>query len=432
MGSSSSRPPWVTTATRKAFASSVVGFPLCPFAASGCRWRACTVWSSTTRAGWRVRWRTSWTGTLAAKFAFLAGPEKSVESNQRLAGARLALHERGLELDPRQIFYGNFTATAGRTGAKALLDRGRRVDAIVAANDDMGLGALTELIERGVRVPDEVKVCGFDDIHAADYARPALSSLRQPMWWLGSRAVDAILDQIEGRDVPLLQAGALEFVRRESCGCGQKVVASVRPPGAKEETESCFPSSSDRPRSRTSSKLLALRMNASAMSPRRRAIPPFLLGSSACCPLPTVQLQPLVVPSAATVPSGGAPPSGPTGRSSAPPPVAAEASSVDDEPPEPDCAPGKVPAPPTPCWPPEAEIPPVALAPPTATAPPTPVSPPLPDTLEVLPPVSAHSLLKRGIDDPSDTAQCVANTQGPAATSRSGPSRKQEVAGGDF
>lgn len=166
-----------------------------------------------------------------SRLAFFAGPRSSEESNQRLAGFRAAHAKHGLEVNDRLIVYGNFTRNAGIDGMRRLLARGEAFDAVVAANDNTALGCLEALDEAGIHVPRDVMVCGFDDINSAHFARPTLSTLRQPMWWMGERAVDSILKQIAGEDVPLLSAGPVEFVRRESCGCGYQVAVTVHPSG---------------------------------------------------------------------------------------------------------------------------------------------------------------------------------------------------------
>ena len=165
------------------------------------------------------------------RIAFLAGQSSSSESNQRLAGYRKAHASVGLSVDDSLIVYGDFTVASGVAGMRTLLRRGEAFDAIAAANDNMALGALDALEEAGIHVPRDVMVCGFDDINSAHFARPSLSTLRQPMWWLGERAVDSILKQLAGEEVPLVAAGPVEFVRRESCGCGYQVALTVHPSG---------------------------------------------------------------------------------------------------------------------------------------------------------------------------------------------------------
>ncbi|HET9955168.1 MAG TPA: substrate-binding domain-containing protein, partial [Polyangiaceae bacterium] len=156
------------------------------------------------------------------RIALIAGPETSVESDLRIEGYRAALERRGLTVDESLIAHGTFTLPSGRDCMIELMQRGVSFDAVVSANDDMALGAMDVLRESNLRVPRDLLVLGFDDINSAHFARPPLSTLRQPIWWMGESAVDSILRQLRGEAVPLVQAGAVELVRRESCGCGYR------------------------------------------------------------------------------------------------------------------------------------------------------------------------------------------------------------------
>jgi len=163
------------------------------------------------------------------RIAFIAGPRASAESNLRLLGYQNAHNDRGLTVDPELLRYGDFTLPSGVVAMRDLMALGSGFDAVIAANDDMALGALDVLQDAGVHVPRDVVVSGFDDINSAHFARPSLSTLRQPMWWLGEQAVDRILRQLAGEPVPLLEAGPVDFVRRESCGCGYQVGITLSP-----------------------------------------------------------------------------------------------------------------------------------------------------------------------------------------------------------
>jgi phosphoserine phosphatase RsbU/P len=151
--------------------------------------------------------------------AFIAGPKASPESNERLAGYRQVLVSHGIELRDELVEYGEFTLPSGRSAMRRLLDRNVKFDAVVAANDYMALATIEVLRSAGLRVPDDVSVCGFDDVNAAACATPSLSSLRQPLWQLGAQAVQTLRDVWAGRPVPACTSTPLVLVVRESCGC---------------------------------------------------------------------------------------------------------------------------------------------------------------------------------------------------------------------
>jgi DNA-binding LacI/PurR family transcriptional regulator len=92
-----------------------------------------------------------------------------------------------------RIAYGDFTEAAGYRGMKLLLDQTPEIDGVFVASDLMGMGALRALREIGRRVPGDVAVVGFDDAPLAQYADPALTTVRQPVELLGQEMVRLLL-----------------------------------------------------------------------------------------------------------------------------------------------------------------------------------------------------------------------------------------------
>ncbi|MBN2193298.1 MAG: SpoIIE family protein phosphatase [Polyangiaceae bacterium] len=165
------------------------------------------------------------------RIAFIAAEPGVHESELRLQGFRRAHADRGLSVDERLIDHGDFTMVGGTAAMRRLMSRGIEFDAVLAANDYMALAAVDVLRAHGRKVPGDVLVSGFDDISVAPCARPSLSTLRQPIWWLAGEAVRSILSQLDGEEVAPLASGAIELVRRESCGCGMQAAESVMPVG---------------------------------------------------------------------------------------------------------------------------------------------------------------------------------------------------------
>ena len=165
------------------------------------------------------------------RIAFIAGQPDSPESNLRLRGYRRALEEFGIPFDAKLVEHGEFTTYTGEAALLRILERGESFDAVAAANDYMAMAVIDELVRRGVRVPEDVVVLGFDDIGAASCTRPSLTTLRQPLWSLGALAIDNVLRQMGGETVPLRQTSALEVVLRESCGCSGHMPATLEPSG---------------------------------------------------------------------------------------------------------------------------------------------------------------------------------------------------------
>jgi sigma-B regulation protein RsbU (phosphoserine phosphatase) len=154
------------------------------------------------------------------KIAFVRGPEGNQEAEQRLKIFREVLLEHGVRPDPDLIMPGDFSRDAGARAVYQLLDRdGLSFEALVGANDDTALGALKAFQERHIRVPDEVMVVGFDDIEESCFSAPPLTTVRQPLYEMGSKAVETLIGLIEGRSAPETIVVPATITIRQSCGC---------------------------------------------------------------------------------------------------------------------------------------------------------------------------------------------------------------------
>jgi LacI family transcriptional regulator len=152
--------------------------------------------------------------------AFVAGPHRSPDSEERFAGFRLAMRAAGLACPAKPHAVGNFTATGGAAAVRALLADRRPPDAVVCGNDQMAIGALDVLAEVRLRVPADVAVTGFDDVALARHVRPPLTTVAQPMREIGAEAVRIVLARLvdpgaDRRAVVL----STDLVLRRSCGC---------------------------------------------------------------------------------------------------------------------------------------------------------------------------------------------------------------------
>ncbi len=115
---------------------------------------------------------------------FVGGPASNEEASSRLQTFREVLAAHGVEYDPLRIVVGDFSTESGSAAARTLLDDRRllsqRTSAVFAANDSTAMGVIAELARRGLRVPDDVAVIGFDDVEQARYSSPPLTTVRQP------------------------------------------------------------------------------------------------------------------------------------------------------------------------------------------------------------------------------------------------------------
>lgn len=150
------------------------------------------------------------------EIAFLAGPADSPDAEQRWEGVSTAL--AAAERDPAavRVLRGDFTRASGRRAGEDLLRDGVPA-ALIAANDQMALGAMDVFRTAGVRVPDDVLVTGFDGIEAATLVSPPLTTIRQPMIELGRAAVQVLARRLEQPDAPPLTTRLpLQILLRES------------------------------------------------------------------------------------------------------------------------------------------------------------------------------------------------------------------------
>jgi LacI family transcriptional regulator len=128
------------------------------------------------------------------KIGVIGGPPLVTTSRDRLEGFRSGLRDAGIALPPQQIAAGDFSRDGGARAAIELIERDPEITVIFALNDLMAVGALAALRERGIAIPDQIAVVGFDDIPLAADLTPALTTVRVPMIEMGARAMTLALE----------------------------------------------------------------------------------------------------------------------------------------------------------------------------------------------------------------------------------------------
>ena len=147
------------------------------------------------------------------RIATITGPLEFPSADYRLRGYEAALVRAGVARDPQLIEHGrDWGLTAGQQAAHELLDRGVAFTAIFAHSDLIAIGAMQALRERGLRVPNDVSVIGYDDIPVAGFMEPALTTIRQPMREVGELAAGIVLDVLAG-DEALERRPAVHLLR---------------------------------------------------------------------------------------------------------------------------------------------------------------------------------------------------------------------------
>ena len=132
------------------------------------------------------------------RIAHIAGPQDHADSVERLKGYRKALEDGGIPFDPKLVVVADFHEPSGAQAINQLLDTKQSFTAVFASNDQSAYGARLALYQRGIRVPEDVSLIGFDDLPGSRYVIPPLSTIHQPVYELGQAAARVLLKLIEG------------------------------------------------------------------------------------------------------------------------------------------------------------------------------------------------------------------------------------------
>lgn len=149
------------------------------------------------------------------RIAHITGILSHPDAVARREGYLAALADARLTADPHLLIEGAFTEQSGLLAVEMLLARGRSFSAIFAANDQTAYGVRLALARRGIRVPDDVSLVGFDDLPYSAYAMPPLTAIRQPAQEIGALAAQAMLRLLRG-EPPDLPRVEVELLIRES------------------------------------------------------------------------------------------------------------------------------------------------------------------------------------------------------------------------
>jgi LacI family transcriptional regulator len=149
------------------------------------------------------------------RIACIAGDPLHPDAVERLRGYREALEQAGIKYESGLVAPGQFHEESGRLAMEHLLASRQRFTAVFASNDQMAFGAALALHRRGLRVPDDLSLVGFDDLAGANYAIPPLSTVHQPGYELGRITAQAMLQLLAG-EKPSVAMPAPRFIARES------------------------------------------------------------------------------------------------------------------------------------------------------------------------------------------------------------------------
>ncbi|MDC0682945.1 substrate-binding domain-containing protein [Sorangium atrum] len=164
-----------------------------------------------------------------------AGHMAHEDIRQRFQAYRDALEERGISFDPDLVFdLPNNERASGRLAVQRLLEEGVTCTAMFMSADKEALGVLDAFAEAGIRVPEDIALVGFDDIEAARYASPPLTTVRQRFDRLGGTAAELLIDLLAGRELPCAgHIAPTTLVLRRSCGCSPAPALRDAPPSSR-------------------------------------------------------------------------------------------------------------------------------------------------------------------------------------------------------
>lgn len=167
-----------------------------------------------------IRWMVNHLRQLGHEhIALLLPPENIAFTAYRLSGYLEGMADAKLPVRDDWIIYSDLRRDGGRKATQALLEQWPQITAIIASNDAMALGAIHAIEAQGLQVGKDVAVTGFDDIAAAEFANPPLTTLRQPIKEIGQHLVEMLVKIINNEALPeshTLLSPVLTI--RESCG----------------------------------------------------------------------------------------------------------------------------------------------------------------------------------------------------------------------
>lgn len=152
--------------------------------------------------------------------AFVTGTKGHPHAEQRLEGYYEALVEHNLPIDSSRVYYGDFWYTCGEPVAEQLFADGRPLpQAIACASDTTAIGIAEALRKRGIRVPEDVAVTGYDSVPAGLHYSPCITSAIIPSQNTGAQAVDYIHSCLNGLNYSDKSHGSVDISVGQSCGC---------------------------------------------------------------------------------------------------------------------------------------------------------------------------------------------------------------------
>jgi HD-GYP domain-containing protein (c-di-GMP phosphodiesterase class II)/DNA-binding LacI/PurR family transcriptional regulator len=168
------------------------------------------------------------------EFACIKGPEFNFDANERFQSIISALEKHSISIKNENIISGDFTYHSGMDGISKLLENShKKIDAVIITNDAMAYGAIEELTKRGINVPGEIAVTGFDNITYPGTTSPSLTTVNQAIYQQAEKAVSSLMDMINKGHPGKNFIFPSNLVIKETCGCLSQNVLETNANGHK-------------------------------------------------------------------------------------------------------------------------------------------------------------------------------------------------------
>jgi len=153
------------------------------------------------------------------RLAFIGGPiEDPWPGRLRLAGFKRALHANRIKLDEDLIAFGDWTFKSGYAAMEQLLAKGKQIEGVFAASDEMAIGAMKAMQAHGMSIPEDVSVIGFDGVPLGVMSAPELTTMEQPIREMGRASMRILFRLIQGEHLPEARTVfACRLLERKSC-----------------------------------------------------------------------------------------------------------------------------------------------------------------------------------------------------------------------
>ncbi|MBN2509568.1 MAG: GGDEF domain-containing protein [Spirochaetales bacterium] len=160
-----------------------------------------------------------------ADIAYISGPEEHEEAIERLQVFRNTLLEHNLDFPDSHLYFGSFDVSSGAVAIKCFFDdRGITPKAVICANDNMAIGAWEELTRRGLSIPKDIALTGFDDLQVSEMFDLPFTTVKQPLYLQGYQAAEKLHRAVQKLNVSRVTSLPSVVLYRQSCGCDANAV----------------------------------------------------------------------------------------------------------------------------------------------------------------------------------------------------------------